>query len=462
MQASSHLPAPDADRPFGDPARQPGAASVLLIPVALFALSFAVFLWSPNHQMTDSGYALLVSETLIRHGDLDLDRYQLERGREPNYRLDHVGAHTYYFFPVAGSILSVPYVALARLLGRPIVNSDGSYATKVEAADEARLAALLMATFTAIAFLTAQLVLPAAWSVAVALMAAFGTQVYSTASRTLWSDTWALVLIGGAIYLLLRSASRGDGRRLVWLGTLEAWAYFVGPTSGLSLAATALFLLVVDRRASWRFFATVALWLAAFVGYSLSRFGAPLPSYFRDRLVPPFGEALVGTLVSPSRGLFICVPATLAVILVCLRFRTTLRFVSLVRLASSICVANWIVISGFEKWWGGHCFGARLCTGMVPWLVLLAVLGLDGARRARAVGGRPTGAIVTGLALLLSGLSVAINSMGAISTRTVRWNVTPANVDLEPGRLWSWRHAQFMAGLVEPEPQPGPGPPDHR
>jgi hypothetical protein len=436
--------------------RDPGALRA--VPALLFVATFAVFVWSPNHQMTDSGYALLVSENLIRHGDLDLARYQLERGRGQNYRLEHLGAHTYYFFPVASSLLSVPYVAVARRLGRSIVDPDGAYATKVEEADEARLAGLLMAAFTVIVFLTARLVLPLGWSVGVALVAAFGTQVYSTASRTLWSDSWSLVLVGGAVYLLLRSMARGEGRRLIWLATLESWAYFARPTSGLSLAATALFLLVLDRRASWKFFATVAFWLAAFVADALARFGAPLPTYFHYRLAPPSGEALLGTLLSPSRGLLVCVPATLAIILVGLRFRAALRFVPLVLLGSAICVLHWIAISGFDKWWGGHCFGARLATGMVPWLVLLAVLGLDGARRAHAAGTLPPGAAaVVGLALLLAGLSVAINSVGAISARAVRWSFTPTNVDLDTGRLWSWRHTQLLAAFEAPGPAPAAG-----
>jgi hypothetical protein len=428
--------------------------AAVLLPASLFAASFAIFFWSPNHQMTDSGYGLLTTENLIRHGDLDLARYRLDHGPGSNYRLEHVGERTVYFFPVAGSLLSVPYLALDRLLARPIVDQDGAYAVKAEEAAEARLAGLLMAAFTVIVFLTARLVLPVGASLLVALVVAFGTQVYSTASRTLWSDSWALVLIGSAVHLLLRSAVRGGDRRLVWLATLESWAYFVRPTNSLALVGTGIFLLSVDRWGSWKFFVTVGLWLAAFVADSLRRFGTPLPAYFHGRLGPFSGEALAGTLISPSRGLLICVPATLAVILLMvrdlmLRHRAALRFVPLVRLAIGVCVLHWLVISAFDKWWGGHAFGARLCTGMVPWLSLLAILSVAGARREAQPAPRSAGtAVVAGLALLLCGLSVVINAAGAISARTVRWNVSPDNVDLAPERLWSWRRAQVLAAFA--------------
>ena len=420
-----------------------------LLPAGLFLLSLSAFLGAPNHQMTDSGYALLVSENLLRHGDLDLARYQLEKDGRPNYRLVHVRGRVTTFFPVASSILSVPYVALARLAGSAIVAPDGHYVTEVEKANQARLAAVLMAALVVIVFQTARLLLATGTSLVIAVVTAFGTQVTSTASRTLWSHDWALLLVAGAVYLLARAAARGEGHRPVALGTLAAWAYLVRPTAGLTLAGTAIYLFLVDRRAAWRFTATAGIWLAAFAADSMARFGTGLPPYFRDRLGAPSPEALAGTLVSPSRGLLVCVPATLAVILLAVRYRATVRFVPLARLAIGICVAQWLAMSGFDKWWGGHCFGARLATEMVPWLALLAVLALDGARPSR---------LITGLALVLSAASIAINVAGAIAPSTVRWNLDPVNVDLAPARLWSWRHPQVLAAFGDRAPVEAPAP----
>jgi hypothetical protein len=431
--------------------------SALLAAAALFAGSFAIFIWSPNHQMTDSGYALLVSENLIRHGDLDLSRYHLDSGPGTNYRLEHIRGGVSYYFPLGSSILSVPYLAIDRLFARGIVGPEGAYVTGAEKAAEARLAALLMAAFTVIVFWTACLLLPVGWSVALALVVAFGTQVYSTASRTLWSDDWALVLIAGAVHLLLRSAVRGGDRRLVWLATLQSWAYIVRPTNGLALAGTGLFLLLSERRASWKFLLTAGLWLALFAGASLAHSGEPLPAYFQGRLFGLGGAAMVGALLSPSRGLFVCVPAALAVLMLLARYRGWLRNVPLAQLAGGICVGHWLVVAAFERWWGGHCFGARLCVGMVPWLALLAILGIDAARRAVAAPERPQGLrLVAGLALGLCALSVAVNTVGAISPATVRWNVWPDDVDFHPERLWSWRHPQVLAGLeagADPRPR---------
>jgi hypothetical protein len=106
------------------------------------------------------------------------------------------------------------------------VNPDGTYQPKGEVRIQATIAALLMATLASLFFYTARLVLPLRWSVLIALSAAFGTQVWSTASRGLWSHDWQLTLVGIVIWMLL---AQETGRRKwnpVVLGTLLAWIYF--------------------------------------------------------------------------------------------------------------------------------------------------------------------------------------------------------------------------------------------
>src|SRR6185295_10995456 len=113
-----------------------------------------------------------------------------------------------------------------------------------------------------------------------AVGAALGTQVWSTASRALWSDTWAILLLGITIYLLLADAV---GRRRLnpfLLATLLAWTYFVRPTNSISVAAVSLYIFLERRDQFVRFGLTGLAWLAAFVLYSWYHFHQLLPKYF--------------------------------------------------------------------------------------------------------------------------------------------------------------------------------------
>src|SRR5207245_624029 len=119
------------------------------------------------------------------------------------YQLEIVGPHLYYYFPPGSSLLSLPYVALMNAFGVSAAKPDATYNPEGEETIETSLAAILMAALSFIVFLTARLALPRSWSAIVALGGSFATQIWSTASRALWSDTWAILLLAIVVWMLL-------------------------------------------------------------------------------------------------------------------------------------------------------------------------------------------------------------------------------------------------------------------
>jgi hypothetical protein len=105
-----------------------------------------------------------------------------------------------------------------------------------------------------------------------------------------------------------------------------------------------------------------------------------------------------------------------------------------------------VAISSFNHWWGGHSFGPRFSTGLVPWFFLLAVLGLRAMLDWREEHRTTLRAqLACGAALLL--VSMFINTRGATSHATWLWNMRPAEIDQHPERLWDWTQPQFLAGM---------------
>src|SRR5215468_7707465 len=97
----------------------PGRTSRDVIPLALlFLFTFVIFFLSPVHQITDSSYSMLLSESLLHHRSFQLDNnYQLPRG-EPKwflyyfrngdvYQLEQVNGRIYYHLPPGGPVLSI-------------------------------------------------------------------------------------------------------------------------------------------------------------------------------------------------------------------------------------------------------------------------------------------------------------------------------------------------------------------
>jgi len=350
--------------------------------------------------------------------------------------------------------LTAPLLGVGKLFGASVFDAHGVYQFGREVRLNRWIAPLLMATLVAMIFLTSQLVLETRWSLLVAASAAFGTQIWSTASRGLWSHTWGILLVWIAIHLLVRGERERCSVHPVLLGSALAWAFFCRPTFAIPFALVAAHL-AMERRSELRWYLVAScFWIACFVSFSHHHYDTWLPAYYdpMQRLGQArFAEALVGNLVSPSRGLFVYTPLVAVCSFLVVRFRRTLENRSLVILALLIITAHWLVISTYPHWWGGWSYGSRLTTDLVPWFVLLGILGLRGRQVAAEKGERslhPHAARAAAAALLLA--SLLINANGGLWSRAFLWNASP-EIDAHPERLWDWRHPQFLYPFISNE-----------
>jgi hypothetical protein len=335
-------------------------------------------------------------------------------------------------------------------MGVSPANVDRTYNFGGERCIERTLAALLMAGLAVTVYFTGRLLLARGCSAMSALGTALGTQMWSTASRGLWSDTWGIFLLGFVVWMLLAHEARSYRLRPVLLASLLAWAYFVRPTYSIPILGITAYVVLFQRPLFVRYALTGAAWCAAFVAYSWLHFGRPLPSYYSlgtQLQLASLRTGLLANLVSPSRGLLIFVPIVLFVAYLLVRYVRELPVPRLVVLSAGIVAAHLVAVSGFWCWWAGWSYGPRFSTGLVPWFAMLAVVGLSA--RAVAIGAQVVPArrrrteLALGAALLA--ISIVMNGIGANSRRAAGWNAEPVNIDAHPERIWDWRHPQFLA-----------------
>ena len=469
MEPPTNAPSPSAvPVPAPRLARKDG-----LVSAALFVAALLVFWYSPVLIDSDSRYTLLLTESLVTRGSFLLDGYGLPHDPPihygeaildgDDYQIEIVGDHFYYFFPPGSSILSAPFVLAQDAVGKGVIK-NGVWNGYRERGNQHFAASFLMAGLTVIFYLTGRLLLPLGWSAVIALGAAFGTQIYSTASRVLWNHTWGTALLGCVVFLLL-ARETGRLRRLpaVLLATLLSWSYFVRPTNSVFIVSITVYVLWFHREIFLRYAVTGALWFAGFLVFARTHYDAWLPPYFRgSRLnTSTLGEALAGNLVAPSRGLLIYVPITLFAVYVALRYWRGLAHRRLLVLGVAASAFHYVTVSCFLPWFGGGCYGPRYTTELVPWLVLATILGVEAALRRHAQAGlaRPPAAWRATLAVasVLLFLSVFVNARGSLSVATRSWNRYPETVDKAPWRVWDWRYPQPLAGWINP-PLPVPFP----
>lgn len=338
------------------------------------AVVLGIYLLSPIKQTgSDSRWTIYLAESLIYEGNLDLDEYRSVIPAD-DYRVRVVGGHIQSYFPVGTVLVAVPFVFLDNAVD-PVLRDDiGARYAAVEQA----IAAIITAATCVLVFLIARRRLSLRGALLITAIFAFGTAAWSTASRALWQHSPSMLALTVALYLVLLSRERP--RLIQFAGIPLAFAYVIRPTNSIPLALFSLFVLFRYRRYLLRYLFWAALILALFVGYSYATYQTILPPYYlpgRIQHSQTVIEALAGTLVSPSRGLFVFSPILVLAFYgfyVTLRSRATGRWdVGLAVVPLAAVVLHWIVISSFPHWWGGASYGPRLFSDVLPYLAVLMI-----------------------------------------------------------------------------------------
>lgn len=437
----------------------------MLFLLALFGGVFLAHAASPNEMTADSQHAVQVAQSMVRHRTISLDPF-VGRMALPEFGVQRVGDHVYPRFPWAPSLFAVPMVAGANAVHAAFgVGPDtdrllgGGRDWKFQVVSMS----LVVAATTVVVFLTAEAALTGVadrrrrrrWALVVALVFAFGTSAWSTASRSLWQHGPSVLCLSVAAWLAVRSRERPDLVR--WMGLPLGAAYFMRPTNAVPIAVLSLWVLACRRRQVPAYAAGLAAMGGLFVLVSLRAYRSVVPEYYDPRSLRgsgTFWEALAGNLVSPARGLLVYSPVLglAAAGLVLRRRRGCLDGLDVA--LAAVVAGHWVAISRFPHWWGGHSYGPRFFTDMVPFLVVLA-LPVAGWLATRPPG-RAAAAAAAGCAVLAL-VSVGMHAQGALFRSSWCWNTVPTNVDDNPERIWSWRDAQFLRGLKRVLRSPHPG-----
>jgi hypothetical protein len=194
------------------------------------------------------------------------------------------------------------------------------------------------------------------------------------------------------------------------------------------------------RRQAIRFLSGAAAVAAVFAVLNIILYDRILQPYFRASRVAVSSttiEALLGNLVSPSRGLFVFVPVSLVCGYGFLLQRRAGKLSSLDVAVAASAVGYWLLVSTFPSWWAGWAYGPRFLTDIAPLLIWFLPPVLASIVEQRRV----LCAVVVAVSIALS---VTIQARGALDQSTVTWNWKPTDIGLDRARLWDWTDPQFL------------------
>lgn len=401
------------------------------------------FLWSKIYTAFDSGWNVYTSMSLMKERNTDLDEY---RGlmKKDDHRIQRINGHSYNFFPVGTSILSLPHILFLDNLSHEILEIDLIYA--ITGRLERFIAATIVASSSVLIYLIGGLFLnDQKYSLLLVFIFAFCTSAWSTASRALWQHGPTMLLLSASLYLLLlaKHKPKYEPWLIRFVGIPLAFSYVVRPTNSISILLFTLFIFIRHRKHFWSYCLWSMFIAIPFFTFNLRVYHSILsPYYLPNRLGtnPDFFEALAGNLVSPSRGVFIFTPVLLfslyGIFLKIRNKQMTLLDCSLL----IIMILHWIAISTFNPWCGGHSYGPRFFSDMIPYFIYFLIPVFTNIPKLQ--GGRKISVVL----FLCCSIAVSffIHYRGATNWDVYLWNVGPVSVE---DKLWDWHDLQFLEGL---------------
>lgn len=451
-----------------------------LVLVTLLVIgAYRVYRWSPGAvQDCDSLYSMAAGEMLISQGTLRLDTalpndlttlpcYSPPLGKP--YQLvelppsgERPGGF-YYGYPLGSVLLSLPLIehySVSR--GITCFNGAGRFFPDGERLLQKKLAAIVAAIGVGIFYLIARTVLSSGYSVLVALIFALGSMTWSTLSRGMWSHTWLAVELGLAIWILGLLAQRRSNpldqpSKLteaiagISLGMLLFAIYITRPQAMVSIAAIGAYLGLMERRVLiWTIGAAM---IAAGTGAGLSEwvFGTPIPpsvynpSDIDGQDVP---QRFWNILFAPSRGLLIFCPFLAVIAYLLIAYRNTLGSSAALLLPAGLAIgAHTAILSAYNGWYGGSCYGPRYYSDVLPWFVLVTAVAINGMVRKPTTGFPWRKSIEALVLAILVGWAVFVHARGAVSRQAWDWNLRALQMDVREAVV-DWRYPQFLCGLT--------------
>ncbi|MEY2696185.1 MAG: hypothetical protein RL333_323 [Pseudomonadota bacterium] len=380
----------------------------------------------------DSYGTLLVADSLVRFGKFSLENYPREILDRYGPRISKTQGLPFYYFPLGSSILSVPLVGMARLLGIDVLSEDA-------------ILQRIMASMSSVLTLLLMLRIGyrwrddwAAWLVPGLFW--FGTVLSVSTGTALESHDFAIVFALLAIDRVL--GMRDEQSIKIWggVGCALFLAYLTRPTFALLSPFLLIWLFTLSRPVALKAGLVVFALLGCFVLFSLKIYGQPLPDYYIPKRLSGGDPrvALIGNLISPARGLLVF-SSFIVVIWLFPKQAIIQRGRGWLFVAIVWPIAHWIVVSRFPHWWGGHSYGPRLMIDCFPGLLLLLLTRWPSLSKVM------TYQIRSAVLLLSMGFSVFANTwQGMFNLYTAHWSNAP-DIDEYPEYLFDWTYPIFMA-----------------
>lgn len=281
------------------------------------------------------------------------------------------------------------------------------------------------------------------------LIFAFATSTWAISSQNLWQHGAVELFLAVLIYLVVMNENQENQNNFFLMGLLSGLLIFCRPPDSILLIPILYYVLVHTKIEKIYFLSALILVSLPFAAYNFYFFNNLFGGYISNISLFSFNlDAITrffGLLISPNRGLLIFSPVCLIAIFGIFGIKEikskNMHCFFIVMAISVLCQI--IVYSFFTVWWGGHSYGPRFLTGMLPFFMIFLAVYFDKFTKTTWNEKRIRKYFILFAIIILIFWSVFVQIVGAFYSPNGSWNTSP-DIDENTHRLWDWNDLQIL------------------
>ncbi|MBL0328006.1 MAG: hypothetical protein IPP64_00970 [Bacteroidetes bacterium] len=400
-----------------------------------------------NYTTSDPQLTLLTSQSILENGTTNLYRYFIKTTPSDfadgdwKYSYWEKEQKVYYFYPLGTSLVCLPIVGVARILGYDFTNKSD------DALWQSNIASGCVVIIFILLFFLASKFVSFIYALLFSFLICVGSTVSSTIGMALWSFNFEIIFLLLAFNLLAKNYTDPKNINGILLGFYLYSAWLCRPSSLIVFFIVGFWLFKINRHALKQYVLTIFILYIPFGIYAITHFNIVVPAYYHPlfwmhkKSTTPLSENFLAILFSPARGLFLFTPVLLLSfygVFVKEARKHPLYMISLI----------WFVIHTFmlarqPNWWGGWSYGPRLFSDALIPLFIMFIISFEKSKHALA------SKLILTLFFLLSIPGIFIHTIkGATDIQTYKWNDHPAIDDHIDYYIWNFQYPQFSADSV--------------
>jgi hypothetical protein len=400
-----------------------------------------------HYTQGDPQLTLLTAQSLLEHGNTNLFTYY-EKAKPGEfsdgtwkYSVKLKEKEVRYFYPIGTSILCLPIVGIARLLGYDFINLQD------DALWQSLIASICVSVIFLLLFRLASFYMVYHYALMIAILMCLGTTIISTIGIALWSFNLEIILLLLSFIQLSKFYKNGKSVNGIQLGVLVYLAWLCRPSAMVVIAIFAVWLFLNDKQSLKKYLITIIALFIPFAIYAKITFGIIVPPYYHPLFwthklsTDVFLNKFFAVLFSPARGLFLFTPVLILPFNGL--FLKEVRKNPLYIMSIIWFVFHTVMLARQFSWWGGWSFGPRLFSDALIPLFMMFLLTFEKMKTQKA-----SQRLIV-LFAILSVPGIFIHAIkGANDVQTYKWNNLPQIDEHTDFYTWNFSYPQFLADSI--------------